>query len=71
MIEKDILWVISNSLSGIGIKHVPGLFRKERKSGVSDGIRTRANWGHNPVLCQLSYTHHPFRTMYHAFHILQ
>jgi hypothetical protein len=25
---------------------------------VSDGIRTRDNWGHNPVLYQLSYTHH-------------
>ncbi len=26
--------------------------------GVSDGTRTRDNWGHNPVLYQLSYTHH-------------
>ena len=26
--------------------------------GVSDGTRTHAHWGHNPVLCQLSYTHH-------------
>ena len=26
--------------------------------GVSDGIRTHDIWGHNPVLCQLSYTHH-------------
>ncbi len=30
-------------------------------SGVSDGIRTRDNRDHNPVLYQLSYTHrvHP------------
>ena len=26
--------------------------------GVSDGGRTRDNRDHNPVLCQLSYTHH-------------
>ena len=25
---------------------------------VSDGFRTRDNRDHNPVLCQLSYTHH-------------
>ena len=28
------------------------------RNGVSDGARTRDNWGHNPVLYQLSYTHH-------------
>jgi hypothetical protein len=27
-------------------------------SGVSDGIRTRDTRDHNPVLYQLSYTHH-------------
>jgi hypothetical protein len=26
--------------------------------GVSDGARTRDNRDHNPVLYQLSYTHH-------------
>ena len=26
--------------------------------GVSDGARTRDHWNHNPVLYQLSYTHH-------------
>ena len=26
--------------------------------GVSEGTRTLDNWGHNPVLYQLSYTHH-------------
>ncbi len=32
-------------------------------SGVSDGIRTRDNRDHNPVLYQLSYTHrvHPLQ----------
>lgn len=25
---------------------------------VSDGARTRDTWDHNPVLYQLSYTHH-------------
>jgi hypothetical protein len=25
--------------------------------GVSNGVRTRDSWDHNPVLCQLSYTH--------------
>ena len=25
--------------------------------GVSEGTRTLDNWGHNPVLYQLSYTH--------------
>ncbi len=29
-----------------------------RYNGVSDGTRTHGHWGHNPVLCQLSYTHH-------------
>ena len=28
-----------------------------RLFGVSNGIRTRDNWSHNPVLYQLSYTH--------------
>ena len=27
-------------------------------NGVSDGARTRDNRDHNPVLYQLSYTHH-------------
>ncbi len=26
--------------------------------GVSDGVRTRGPWDHNPVLYQLSYAHH-------------
>ena len=25
--------------------------------GVGDGTWTHDHWGHNPVLCQLSYTH--------------
>jgi hypothetical protein len=29
-----------------------------RHCGVSDGARTRDNRDHNPVLYQLSYTHH-------------
>jgi hypothetical protein len=29
-----------------------------RRCGVSDGTRTRDTWDHNPVLYQLSYTHH-------------
>ena len=32
------------------------------ETGVSDGIRTRDNWDHNPALYQLSYTHHVCRT---------
>ncbi len=28
-------------------------------TGVSDGDRTHGPRNHNPVLCQLSYTHHP------------
>ena len=27
-------------------------------SGVGDGTRTHNTWNHNPVLCQLNYTHH-------------
>ncbi len=27
-------------------------------SGVGDGTRTHNAWNHNPVLCQLNYTHH-------------
>jgi hypothetical protein len=30
--------------------------------GVSDGARTRDNRDHNPVLYQLSYTHHGGRS---------
>jgi hypothetical protein len=30
---------------------------------VSDGIRTRDIWDHNPVLYQLSYTHHGCRVL--------
>ena len=26
--------------------------------GVGDGTRTHNAWNHNPVLCQLNYTHH-------------
>ncbi len=26
--------------------------------GVGDGTRTHNTWNHNPVLCQLNYTHH-------------
>ncbi len=29
-----------------------------RFSGVGDGTRTHNTWNHNPVLCQLNYTHH-------------
>ena len=29
-----------------------------RKYGVGDGTRTHNAWNHNPVLCQLNYTHH-------------
>ena len=25
---------------------------------MSDGVRTRDHWNHNPALYQLSYTHH-------------
>jgi hypothetical protein len=32
-----------------------------RFRGVSDGARTRDNRDHNPVLYQLSYTHHEAR----------
>ncbi len=32
-----------------------------RLCGVSDGARTRDNRDHNPVLYQLSYTHHERR----------
>ena len=39
-----------------------GLHEKDpglgRGLGVSDGARTRDNRDHNPVLYQLSYTHH-------------
>lgn len=28
---------------------------------VANGTRTRDNQDHNPVLCQLSYSHHPPR----------
>ena len=31
-----------------------------RQDGVSEGAWTLDNRGHNPVLCQLSYTHHIF-----------
>ena len=27
-------------------------------NGVGDGTRTHNTWNHNPVLCQLNYTHH-------------
>jgi hypothetical protein len=33
----------------------------EERNGVSDGNRTRDNRDHNPVLYQLSYTHHAGR----------
>ena len=26
--------------------------------GVGNGTRTHNAWNHNPVLCQLNYTHH-------------
>ena len=29
-------------------------------SGVGNGTRTHNAWNHNPVLCQLNYTHHIF-----------
>ena len=34
-------------------------------SGVGDGTRTHNTWNHNPVLCQLNYTHH-MDAEYHA-----
>ena len=33
-----------------------------RKYGVGDGTRTHNAWNHNPVLCQLNYTHHIYGT---------
>jgi hypothetical protein len=30
----------------------------KRAGGVSDGVRTRGHWSHNPELYQLSYAHH-------------
>ena len=29
----------------------------EERQGVTDGVRTRDTWSHNPVLYQLSYGH--------------
>ncbi len=40
--------------TGSGTEMAPDL----RLCGVSDGARTRDNRDHNPVLYQLSYTHH-------------
>ena len=34
------------------------IWAKEDRNGVSDGNRTRDIRSHNPVLYQLSYTHH-------------
>ncbi len=34
-------------------RHKPVIFY-----GVGDGTRTHNAWNHNPVLCQLNYTHH-------------
>jgi hypothetical protein len=41
-------------------KRVKKMLKRNAKEyfGVSDGTRTHDHWGHNPVLCQLSYTHH-------------
>src|SRR5439155_5095087 len=36
----------------------PGAARVRDKDGVDDGVRTRDPRDHNPMLCQLSYTHH-------------
>jgi hypothetical protein len=30
------------------------------RTGVTDGVRTRDTWSHNPVLYQLSYGHRAF-----------
>ena len=29
-----------------------------KRIGAGDGTRTHNTWNHNPVLCQLNYTHH-------------
>ena len=42
-----------NGIEGIGVTPLPSSF-----SGVGDGTRTHNTWNHNPVLCQLNYTHH-------------
>ena len=34
--------------------------------GVGDGTRTHNAWNHNPVLCQLNYTHHIQLLKWHA-----
>ena len=36
----------------------PPRMRRGVLHGVGDGTRTHNAWNHNPVLCQLNYTHH-------------
>ena len=37
----------------------PLSYRRVKGAGVGDGDRTHNHWSHSPVLCQLSYAHHP------------
>ena len=47
-------WRRPNGMNkGIGTCPIPSFF-----SGVGDGTRTHNARNHNPVLCQLNYTHH-------------
>ena len=39
-----------------------------RQNGVSEGAWTLDNRGHNPVLCQLSYTHHALLILNSSFY---
>ncbi len=42
-----------NGTKGPGVTPIPSFL-----CGVGDGTRTHNTWNHNPVLCQLNYTHH-------------
>ena len=43
-----------------------GYFRNRLFHGVGNGTRTHNAWNHNPVLCQLNYTHHIQFAEWHA-----
>ena len=41
-----------------GSPNTPATLKSPEKTGVTDGVRTRDSWSHNPALYQLSYGHH-------------
>ena len=42
----------------IGLGGLCKMLILNKKDGVTDGVRTRDHWNHNPGLYQLSYSHH-------------